>query len=230
VAKRENIGVSITDHNAIDGALEAGSLAKELGVSFIPGIELGTKEGKELLFYFKSVDDLKRFYDNEVQDYRTKRMVRISRPMTDFICDSIKKDYNILFVSYPHPYGFAYKNHESNKELTEAMLNFCDGVEIYNAHMSQESNNKAKQLAEKYKKVYTAGSDAHLTSAVGKVLIDLDTDNIVFSEKEVILDKKYKNKPVTTLAKIAVSNFSFSFVKPFKLWFNRQVLAVINKL
>lgn len=49
-AETTHIGVAITDHNEISGVLQAASLRSDLLI--IPGIELETREGPHLLFYF----------------------------------------------------------------------------------------------------------------------------------------------------------------------------------
>jgi predicted metal-dependent phosphoesterase TrpH len=57
-AKALGIGVAITDHNAIDGAVELDSYDDVLS---IPGIEVTSREGTHVLVYFYRIDDLKAF-------------------------------------------------------------------------------------------------------------------------------------------------------------------------
>jgi len=49
--------IAITDHDAIDGALEAMDLAAKIGIEVIPGIEISTAEGDLLaLFVTKKIE------------------------------------------------------------------------------------------------------------------------------------------------------------------------------
>ena len=58
------LGISITDHNAIKGAL---ALRKQFPKQLIlPGIEVTTKEDKDILLYFHTFSDLKEFYDKNI--------------------------------------------------------------------------------------------------------------------------------------------------------------------
>ena len=53
------IGIAITDHNAIGGAVE---LARYHDLLCIPGIEVTSAEGSHVLVYFYAPGDLERFY------------------------------------------------------------------------------------------------------------------------------------------------------------------------
>ncbi|MDA8138743.1 MAG: PHP domain-containing protein, partial [Desulfobacteraceae bacterium] len=59
-ARRLGIGIAITDHNEIRGALEIDQYEDILS---IPGIELTVAEGSHLLVYFYNTQDLQRFYE-----------------------------------------------------------------------------------------------------------------------------------------------------------------------
>ena len=69
-ARKKNIGISITDHNDIRGALLARSLAKD--VMMIPGIEISSKERAHLLAYFYSMNDLEHFYNNNIKNNKSR--------------------------------------------------------------------------------------------------------------------------------------------------------------
>ena len=47
------IGIAITDHNDIRGAIE---IHKDTGIFSIPGIEITSKEGAHLLIYFYDIE------------------------------------------------------------------------------------------------------------------------------------------------------------------------------
>ena len=60
------IGIAVTDHNAIHGAVE---IDRFKNVFSIPGIELTSYEGTHLLVYFYDIKGLLRFYSRHVQPF-----------------------------------------------------------------------------------------------------------------------------------------------------------------
>ena len=65
-AKKKGIGIAITDHNEIGGAVK---LAKE-GVLLIPGIEVNTHTNKDIILYFYNVGELMEFYERYISPYK----------------------------------------------------------------------------------------------------------------------------------------------------------------
>ena len=77
------IGVAITDHNAIQGAVEIDACKK---VMSIPGIEVTSSEGTHLLVYFYDIENLRRFYDQDVAPHLGREvMSSIGLSMEDII-------------------------------------------------------------------------------------------------------------------------------------------------
>ena len=109
-ADRQNIGISIVDHNELRGSIAGYSLGKIRNIPFLCGIEIGTQEGKELLLYFENPDNLERFYKNEIEKFKTARMTRIERPMKDFLHSDMRDKYDIGLVTLPHPFGLLFKS------------------------------------------------------------------------------------------------------------------------
>ncbi len=63
-AREKNIGISITDHNEIEGCLEA----SKYDIFLIPGIEITCMEGCHILVYFYKIKDLERFFNKEIKN------------------------------------------------------------------------------------------------------------------------------------------------------------------
>ena len=63
-ARELNIGIAITDHNDIRGAVELDRYKNFLS---IPGIEITSKEGTHILVYFYDIKGMKSFYKNDLQ-------------------------------------------------------------------------------------------------------------------------------------------------------------------
>jgi len=219
IAKAKEIGVSITDHNQIKGAIIAQDIAINENLPFICGMELGTCEGKEMLVYFSDAGGAEEFYIKEVEPYLTNRITRISRPMWEFVGErfaDMKKEYQISFTTIPHPFGVLYKSVKSDVELSKEILNMVDAVEVINASMSEKANQKAYLLAKELSKFKMASTDAHLKKSIGNV-----TTKVKFDENGGILNTDishnfHLDSLLTTslsLLQITQKNFTHSILK-----------------
>ena len=72
------------------------------------------------------------------------------------------------FVVLPHP----FRGHRLNRYVIEQM----DAVEVFNSRSTPEENTLALNLAKKYNKPFTAGSDAHFASEIGNGGLIMDID------------------------------------------------------
>src|SRR5262245_36286609 len=57
--RRHGLGIAVTDHNEIRGST---LMYERERVPVIPGLEVGTEEGVDLLVYFSSAERLEEFY------------------------------------------------------------------------------------------------------------------------------------------------------------------------
>jgi len=62
-------------------------------------------------------------------------------------------------VVLPHP----YRGHKLNQYIIE----HSDAIEVFNGRSTAEENFKALELAKRYNKPFTAGSDAHFAAEIG---------------------------------------------------------------
>jgi hypothetical protein len=134
----QNLGINfaaITDHETIQGALEAKRISKNSSLQIIVGAEYLTEKG----------DIMGLFLEKEIKTKESKKVIQ-----------EIKAQNGIVVL--PHP----YKAHKLDPEL----INSVDVIEVYNARTSDARNNKALELAKKYKKPMIAGSDAHFLSEI----------------------------------------------------------------
>lgn len=69
------------------------------------------------------------------------------------------------FVVLPHP----FRGHKLNRDVIE----LSDAIEVFNGRSTSEENTKALELARRYKKPFTAGSDAHFAAEIGNGSLDL---------------------------------------------------------
>lgn len=127
--------LSITDHNEIRGTLWAASLSDKLGIIYFPGIELTFEAGGhvyELLAYFYSVYDIKKFYIS----YRyTNGFLPSHKSVSDVV--NLVRNNNGVVVA-PHPFGrkgIYRKGRNKNVRV--------DAIELINAFTGDKKNKKA---------------------------------------------------------------------------------------
>ncbi len=171
-AKKKGLaGIAVTDHDTVSCVKKALTLAEGKGIIVVPGIEVSTREAHLLLY--GTLSPLPEKYTNkpsilEVLDYAAE---------------------NNLFSSIAHPYGRLIRPYPV-VYLREA-LERVDGVEVINGRTPGKSNGKAFELALRYGKIPTAGSDAHIVEEVGsaKIMLGEPVEDYI-----QVLDQLRKNK------------------------------------
>lgn len=132
-------GIAITDHNNNKAWGEAESEAKKQGIVFIPGIEIGTREG-------------------HILGLGLNEKIRRGLSLEDTL-DRIRDQGGIAIAAHP----FDIRN-EGVKEGIAMM----DGVEVFNAmNMDRFSNMIAESKADSIGKPKISASDAHSLGMVG---------------------------------------------------------------
>ncbi|RMF05354.1 PHP domain-containing protein [Candidatus Woesearchaeota archaeon] len=175
-ARKNGIGVAITDHNRIKGAAVAINLKKD--VVIIPGIEVNCFEGAHVLLYFYHINDLTEFYIKHIKNYVERNPYMATNIRTEQIADAAK-DYNCI-VSAAHPFTpatggmeWAIKKGFLDKNIYDKM----QAVEVINGGHTEKMNLKATHLALEMEKQVTGGSDGHTLAALGGVLSIADAHN-----------------------------------------------------
>jgi predicted metal-dependent phosphoesterase TrpH len=184
-AEQLGIGIAITDHKHAEGAIEA---SKQSKVLVIPGIEIASRENKEILLYFYSAKDLDEYYNKYLKNRSYSRIkpkhgitksfvaVRSDLKMNQLI--DLADRYSCL-KSIPHPY--TYLNRSSymffaKKKLRPSMRRI-DAVEVVNSSNRSYMNKKAMGWAMRRDKALTAGSDAHNLSELGNSVVACKADS-----------------------------------------------------
>jgi predicted metal-dependent phosphoesterase TrpH len=167
-AEKLNIGVAITDHNEIKGAVEIDSYKDILS---IPGIEVTSREGTHILVYFYDVNSLKRFYENDVKPFLGETiMSSTSLKMEEIIQRA--REYKTVTV-FPHPYSPVFTgiyNDYFPEERLNQLFKMVDGVEVINSGNLKKSNLKCALLGFNLNKAIAGGSDGHALVCLGKVV------------------------------------------------------------
>lgn len=77
LAKEQKLELyAITDHDTIDGIAEAKAAAKELGVNFVPGIEISTELGEEIHMLGLWIDEKNQALVSACEEYKQMRLGR----------------------------------------------------------------------------------------------------------------------------------------------------------
>jgi predicted metal-dependent phosphoesterase TrpH len=162
------IGIAITDHNEIRGAVE---IDRYRDVLSIPGIELTSREGTHLLIYFYDINSLKRFYREDVTPFMGVEVMSSTSLSVEEIVARARK-FKALAV-LPHPYCGTYTG-IYNSFFPEERLNrvyaMIDGVEVINSENLKKGNLRSALLGFNLNKGITGGSDGHRLSQMGRVV------------------------------------------------------------
>jgi predicted metal-dependent phosphoesterase TrpH len=201
------IGIAITDHNDIRGAVE---IHKDTGILSIPGIEITSKEGAHLLVYFYDIESLERFYENEIRpNMGNNVMSSLSLKMQELI--ERARTYKGVII-FPHPYCATFTgicNKLFSEERLRRLFAMVDGVEVINSQNLKKWNLRSAVLGFNLDKSITGGSDAHRLRHIGKVV------SYAFCEKncgaflDAVKNKQNKviGKEIDILKKLASTSF-----------------------
>jgi predicted metal-dependent phosphoesterase TrpH len=135
--------LAVTDHNTIEGALEAHALAPDL---IIVGEEIEVDGGGELIAYFVT-EEVPRGLSIEEALARLQRQGAV--------------------ISVSHPLD-SLRGSALGLERTLAIMGQVDALEVFNARCLRAGDNgRAEALAREHGKLMTAGSDAHTLGELG---------------------------------------------------------------
>jgi predicted metal-dependent phosphoesterase TrpH len=167
-ARDLGIGIAITDHNEIRGALEIDTYND---IFSIPGIEITSSEGSHLLVYFYETKELKRFYEKDVVPYMGHGvMSSLSLTMEQVIQRA--KNYKCVII-FAHPYCAMYTgvcNIQFSQESLDRLFKLVHGVEVINASNLNKWNLKCSVLGFNLNKSMVGGSDGHSLGHMGRVV------------------------------------------------------------
>ncbi len=201
-AKKLGIGIAVTDHNEIRGALEMDACDD---VFSIPGIEITSAEGSHLLIYFYTANDLKRFYIKHVVPHMGNGvMSSLSLPMEQVIRRAREYECVIIFA---HPYCAMYTgvcNVQFSLEAREHLFGLVDGVEVINANNLNKWNLKCTVLGFNLGKAMVGGSDGHALGHMGRAVTCARTgpDRRAFLQAVLAQETRVIGKEIHILRKV----------------------------
>lgn len=191
-AQTLGIGIAITDHNEIGGAVKIDGYREVLS---IPGIEVTSEEGAHILVYFYEIESLKRFYQDDVQPYMGSDVMSSTALKMEEIVERARA-YHTLII-FPHPNCAVYTgvcNPYFPEKRLQRLFEMVDGVEVINSGNLNKSNLKCALLGFNLNKAITGGSDGHLLKHMGRVVTYAECP----PERHAFLDavKEKKNKVI----------------------------------
>lgn len=133
-------GIAITDHNTIQGALEASKIRTSKEFEVLIGTEINTNAG----------DIIGLCLNEEVRSRRWEDVI-----------DDIRNQGGLVIL--PHP----FKGHKPSPDLIPHLVSSVDAIETFNSRIPFEMNLRAEKLANDCGKAAVAGSDAHFSSEIG---------------------------------------------------------------
>ncbi|MGB5749499.1 MAG: PHP domain-containing protein [Desulfobacterales bacterium] len=171
IAKRAlelGIGIAITDHNEIKGAVE---IDRYHGILNIPGIEVTSREGTHLLIYFYEIKSLKKFYKKDIQPNMGHDIMSSTRLEMEEIIRRARV-YETIVV-FPHPYSATFtgiQNTYFSEDRLERLFEMVDGIEVINAENLNKWNLRSALLGFNLDKGITGGSDGHRLPQMGRAV------------------------------------------------------------
>ncbi len=141
--------LAVTDHNSIEGAIEAHALAPDL---IIVGQEIDTSVGGELIAYFV-----------------TERIPPHLPP--EQAIARLRSQGAVISISHPLD---RLRGSAMGMSNTLKIIDRVDALEVFNARcLLAADNRRAAALAAQHGKPGTAGSDGHTLSEIGAAYVEL---------------------------------------------------------
>ena len=220
-ARELGIRIAITDHNRVDGAIDAWQAARgDATQRVVPGIEVTTHERVHILLYFRVPDDLMAFHDRVLVPCQ-RRHAHATTPYDISVQELLAEAAMIdCITSAAHPYAAVFNGVMTARKrygLGADQLQRITAIEVVNGVESARNNRRAKRLARRLGKVATAGSDAHTRSEIGAVTVATPASDdffVALRRGHAVVFDRTRGRIVTLLGHSAKLPFHVS--RPFK--------------
>lgn len=209
IHRAQQLGVYVagTDHNSIRGVLAAHKIKPGI---VKPGIEITTKEGKDILVYFYSVSDLERFFNAHVKRFvKNKSSMRGSRTgiRTQQLLEKLSRERCVVGMAHPFAVGMrrSYLFFKRRPELTR----YIDAIEVVNQALPHKNNLLAIGLGMEEDKTLIGGSDGHILKMLGSAFTISKAgtwteflDNVKAGKVKVVGERKKLRHHLVNMARI----------------------------
>ncbi|MBI5002362.1 PHP domain-containing protein [Candidatus Woesearchaeota archaeon] len=169
-ARKQGIGLALTDHNEVAGNIKLAQDNPDLLV--VPGLEITTKEMAHVLTYFYSRDELQDFFDTHIKDSRGGNPNLATKVSVTDLLD-MTKNYNCV-IAPAHPFAFpkrfSFISAMERGFVDKKVLKSLHGVEVICGANLRHMNHCAVDWANELGKATIGGSDAHTLGSLGSVV------------------------------------------------------------
>ena len=201
-ARELGIGIAITDHNEIKGAVE---LERHEDILTIPGIEITSVEGTHLLVYFYDIDNLEEFYQDVVKPNMGTDVMSSTRLQMEEIVKQARSFETVIV--FPHPYCAAFTgvhNKYFPDKRRDRLFAMVDGIEVINSENLKKWNLRSAVLGLNVGKGITGGSDGHRLFQMGKVVSysSCNNDRRAFLDTIKLKQSKVIGKEIDIIRKV----------------------------
>lgn len=192
-------GVLITDHNSYKGYEDAKKY-ETVKFKVLKGIEYDSFDCGHILVILPENADCFIF-------------TVFGMPLK-LLSNEVHKRGGILGLAHPFDHGAlgAFRR-KLNKRREKEIMKYIDFVEGFNSSAFESGNLKAQEIARKYDKPATCGSDCHKRKSIGLACTFIEADNLTQNS----LIKAVKNKKITGYRGEYLQKH---FVKAKHIWFN----------
>jgi len=190
IAEKNDLIISITDHNEIEGVKKAIEINKE---RVIPGIEITSRNSKDILVYFYNFKDLEDFYNKYIKENKIHAGIGFDLKCLKLSMKSILnylKNYKCLKV-IPHPFALKPKTNYRYFKKRSQFLKKMDAIEVLQCIQTRKKTIKSIGWAESIHKPMLGGSDSHTSETIGSVITLVKVKNI-----SQVLDQIKKGKTI----------------------------------
>ncbi|MCK4967633.1 MAG: CehA/McbA family metallohydrolase [Candidatus Aenigmarchaeota archaeon] len=186
-AKKKGLdGIALTDHNTMEGLIEAKKEGSKNDILVISGCEIKSISGDILAYGVTNVIKKKMSVKNTI--------------------DAIHKQGGVAVAAHPYP-------EITHRTKMYKFLDFdFDAIETANGR-SILRNKKAKKIATKLKRSQTGGSDAHGKFEIGNAYTEIEVTEK--TEKDVILAIKNGNNESILVKNTSIYSFFYHVIKLF---------------
>jgi predicted metal-dependent phosphoesterase TrpH len=229
IAKKRRVGVSITDHNAIGGVVEA--YKNNNNVLVVPGIEVTCSSEGHILLYFYNLTDLQEFYHRFIKNRKSKLPYGLTSLKISELLD-LTDDYNcVRSLAHPCSVGkFGIYKDIMRGFIDKSILHRSDAIEVLNGHTSRKRNLWATKIAHELNSGFTGGSDSHSQFTIGHIVTASLTQGLdefleaIVKKQNVVFGREIKNifKPLPYLKTLA------KHARYFKPYINEQIDLLIK--
>ncbi len=179
--RKMGIGIAITDHNEINGALK---MSKYKDILTVPGIEVTSSEGIHTLFYFYNTKELEEFHKKVVKPNHSENPFSDIKMGAAEIMEKSRRYNCLISTSHPFAPGSTGIGNFMKEKKYRKLLKHISFIEAINSSTFHYMNKKAVEWGNKIKKNFTGGSDAHTMGSVGTVITGVKSENFLDALKK----------------------------------------------